>query len=316
MKEKILVLGSSNVDLILKVPRFHNPGETIMGEDLVTVFGGKGANQAIASKRLGGKTVFITKLGDDHYGQTYRWYLINSGLDKKCILKDKELPTGIALIELNPKGENRIIVSPGANGSLSENDLKRLGSIWKGIHVFVTQLEIPLPTVQTGLKIAKDHGALTLLNPSPPTPLSPNLLSLVDFLVPNEWEAQYLTGLDMKKDQDVQRMADELLKMGTKNVVITLGPKGLFFKNRIEEIWMEAFRVKVVDTTAAGDAFMGALACGLAENKPIREVLRFANGVGALATTKMGAQPSLPSRKEVEVFLSARKPETKTEIPK
>jgi len=304
MKGKILVLGSSNVDLILKVPRFHNPGETIMGEDLVTVFGGKGANQAIASKRLGGKTVFITKLGDDHYGQTYRWYLINSGLDKKCILKDKELPTGIALIELNPKGENRIIVSPGANGSLSENDLKRLGPIWKGIHVFVTQLEIPLPTVQIGLKIAKDHGALTLLNPSPPTPLSPNLLSLVDFLVPNEWEAQYLTGLDMKKDQDVQRMADELLKMGTKNVVITLGPKGLFFKNRIEEIWMEAFRVKVVDTTAAGDAFMGALACGLAENKPIREVLRFANGVGALATTKMGAQPSLPSRKEVEIFLS------------
>jgi ribokinase len=316
MKGKILVLGSSNVDLILKVPRFHNPGETIMGENLVTVFGGKGANQAIASKRLGGKTAFITKLGDDHYGQTYRWYLINSGLDKKCILKDKELPTGIALIELNPKGENRIIVSPGANGSLFENDLKRLGPIWKGINVFVTQLEIPLPTVHIGLKMAKDHGALTLLNPSPSTPLSPDILSLVDFLVPNEWEAQYLTDMEMNKDQDVQKMADELLKMGTTNVVITLGPKGLFFKNRIEEIWMEAFKVKVVDTTAAGDAFMGALACGLAENKPIRDVLRFANGAGALATTKLGAQPSLPSRKELEVFLSARKPETKTEIPK
>jgi ribokinase len=304
MKGKILVLGSSNIDLILKVPRFHNPGETILGENLVTVFGGKGANQAIASKRLGGKTVFITKLGDDHYGQTYRWYLIKSGLDKKCILKDKELPTGIALIELNPEGENRIIVSPGANGSLSENDLKRLGPIWKGISIFVTQLEIPFPTVHIGLKMAKDHGALTLLNPSPPTHLSPNILSLADFLVPNEWEAQYLTGLEMKTDQDIQKMANELLREGTKNVVITLGPKGLFFKNRIEEIWMEAFKVKAVDTTAAGDAFMGALACGLAENKPIRDVLRFANGVGALATTKMGAQPSLPSRKEVEVFLS------------
>jgi ribokinase len=230
--------------------------------------------------------------------------LTKSGLDKKCILKDKELPTGIALIELNPKGENRIIVSPGANGSLSENDLKRLGPIWKGISIFVTQLEIPLSTVHIGLKMAKDHGALTLLNPSPPTDLSPIILSLVDFLVPNEWEAQYLTGREMKNDQDIQKMVNELLRMGTKNVVITLGPKGLFFKNRLEEIWMETFKVKVVDTTAAGDAFMGALACGLAENKPIRDVLRLANGVGALATTKMGAQPSLPSRKEVEVFLS------------
>ena len=316
MKNHILVLGSSNVDLILKVPRFHNPGETIIGENLVTVFGGKGANQAIASKRLGGKTAFITKLGDDHYGQTYRWYLINSGLDRKGILKHEELPTGIALIELNPKGENRIIVSPGANGSLSENDLKRLGPIWKGIKVFVTQLEIPLPTVHIGLKMAKDQGALTLLNPSPPIRLSPNILSRVDFLVPNEWEAQYLTGLETKKDQDIQKMAKRILEMGTKNIVITLGPKGLFFKNKSEEIWMEAFKVKVVDTTAAGDAFMGALACGLSEDKPIRDVLRFANGAGALATTKLGAQPSLPSRKEVEEFLSARKPKPKTEIPK
>jgi len=316
MSPKILVLGSSNIDLILKVPRFHNPGETIMAEDLVTVFGGKGANQAIAAKRLGGKVGFITKLGDDHYGQTYRWYLIKNGLDPKWILKDKELPTGIALIELNPNGENRIIVSPGANGSLSESDFKKLAPFWKEVNVFVTQLEIPLPTVKMGLRVAKDHGALTLLNPSPPIRLSPNILSMVDFLVPNELEAQSLTGLEMKRREDIPKMARKLLETGSRNVVISLGPKGLFFKNKTEEIWMEAFKVKVVDTTAAGDAFMGALACGLAENKPIRDVLRFANGAGALATTKLGAQPSLPSRKEVEVFLSARKPETKTEIPK
>jgi ribokinase len=307
MKNHVLVLGSSNVDLILKVPRFHNPGETIMGENLVTVFGGKGANQAIASKRLGGKVILITKLGDDHYGQTYRWYLTKTGLDPKGLLKNKELPTGIALIELNPEGQNRIIVSPGANGSLSENDLKRLGPFWKGINFFVAQLEIPLPTVKMGLRMAKDHGALTLLNPSPPIRLSSNILSLVDFLVPNELEAQYLTGLKMRRKQDIQKMASRLLDMGAKNVVITLGPKGLLFKNRIEEIWMNAFKVKAVDTTAAGDAFMGALACGFSENKPIQEVLRFANGAGALATTKLGAQPSLPLRKEVEVFLSKMK---------
>jgi ribokinase len=155
-----------------------------------------------------------------------------------------------------------------------------------------------------GLKKAKQQGVLTLLNPSPPIPLSSDILSLVDFLVPNEWEAQYLTGLKMERKKDIQKMADQLLDMGAKNVVITLGPRGLFFKNETEAIWMKAFRVNVVDTTAAGDAFMGALACGLADNKPIREILNFANGAGALATTKLGAQPSLPSRRSLNQFLS------------
>ena len=304
MKGKILVLGSSNVDLILKILRFHHPGETIVGEDLVTTFGGKGANQAIASKRLGGKVTLITKLGDDHSGQSYYQYLIKNGLDQKWILKDKKLPTGLALIELNPKGQNRIIVSPGANRSLSAKDLKRFGPFWKEIRVFVTQLEIPITTVKVGLKKAKQQGVLTLLNPSPPIQLSSDILSLVDFLVPNEWEAQYLTGLKMERKKDIQKMADQLLDMGAKNVVITLGPRGLFFKNETEAIWMKAFRVNVVDTTAAGDAFMGALACGLADNKPIREILNFANGAGALATTKLGAQPSLPSRRSLNQFLS------------
>ena len=185
MSPNILVLGSSNIDLILKVPRFHHPGETILGENVITAFGGKGANQAIASKRLGGKVVFMTKLGKDPYGKSYYQYLIKNGLDQKWILQDKKLPTGIAFIELNSEGENRIIVSPGANHSLSEKDLKRLGRLWKGITLFLTQLEIPLATVKMGLKEAKRQGALTLLNPSPLTELTPPILSLVDFLVPN-----------------------------------------------------------------------------------------------------------------------------------
>jgi len=304
MAKKILVLGSSNVDLILRIPRFHDPGETIIGENLVTVFGGKGANQAIASKRLGGKVGFITKLGMDFYGKSYRHYLIENGLPRKFLLQDKKLPTGIALIEVNPQGENRIIVSPGANSFLSTKDLKSFTQVWKGIRVFVAQLEIPLQTVSLALQAAKNQDALTLLNPSPSIPLPSALLSLVDFLVPNEWEAQSLTGIKMKRDQDLPKMAKSLLSRGVKNVVITLGPKGLFFKNREEEIWMEAFRVKAVDTTAAGDAFMGALACGLSEGKPIPEVLRFADGAGALATTKLGAQPSLPRRKDLESFLN------------
>jgi len=154
------------------------------------------------------------------------------------------------------------------------------------------------------LRLAKEEGALTLLNPSPPAQLSPHLLSFVDFIVPNEIEAQSLTGIKWRSDRDIRKMAERLLKMSAKNVVITLGPKGLYFKNGSDEIRMNAYQVKVIDTTAAGDAFLGALTTGLAEKKPIQEVLRFANAAGALATTKLGAQPSLPSRKDLEAFLA------------
>jgi ribokinase len=294
LAKQILVVGSSNVDLILRIPRFHHPGETITGENLVTVFGGKGANQAVASKRLGGKVSFVTKLGNDHYGKAYRKY----------ILHDRKRPTGVALIEVIPDGENRIIVSPGANGSLTGKDVATLIHPWKEIGVFMTQFEIPLAAVQRGLRMAKDRGAITLLNPSPITSFPSNMLSLVDFLVPNEWEAQALTGIRLKGDHDLPRVAKKLLAMGAKNVVITLGAKGLFFKNRETEIRMGAFKVKAVDSTSAGDAFMGGLACGLSEGKPIDDALRFASGAGALATTKLGAQPSLPSRAELEGFLA------------
>lgn len=303
MRKKILVLGNSNVDFVFKIPRFHHPGETILAESLVTFFGGKGANQAITAKRLGGNVHFITKVGNDLYGKSYRHHLIKNGLDQKLILKDKKLPTGMAVIELTPKGENRIVAFPGANGSLSVNDLKRLERYWEGVDVFVTQLEIPFSTVEKGLKMAKEQGALTLLNPSPPVQLPSHILPLVDFIVPNEVEAKLLTGIKWKGDREIRKMAEKFLDQGVKNVVITLGSNGLFFKNRSEEFWMEAFRVNVVDTTAAGDAFLGALASGLIENKPIQEVLKFANGAGALATTKLGAQPSLPSRRDLNMFL-------------
>jgi len=307
MAKKILVLGNSNVDFVFRIPRFHNPGETILAESLGIFFGGKGANQAITAKRLGGNVQFITKVGNDHYGKAYRHHLIKSGLNRKLILEDKKLPTGMAVIELTTKGENRIIAFLGANGSLSVNDLKRLERHWSGVGVFVTQLEISLETVERGLRTAKDQGALTLLNPSPPIPLASHILSTVDFIVPNEVEAQLLTGIKWKGDREIRKMANRLLDMGAKNVIITLGPKGLFFKNRNEELWMKAFRVNVVDTTAAGDAFLGGLATSLSENKPIQEALKFANGAGALATTKLGAQPSLPSRRELESFLARMK---------
>jgi ribokinase len=303
MQKQILVVGSSNVDLVLRIPRFHRPGETITGGNLVTVFGGKGANQAVAAKRLGGSVRFITKMGNDHYGKTYRNYLVESGFARKDILQDKKHPTGVAVIEVNPKGENRIIVSPGANGCLTLKDVARLEQPWKEVGVFVTQLEIPLPTVHKSLRMAKDRGVITLLNPSPALRLPPGLLSLVDFLVPNEWEAQTLTRMELKGAQALSKVATKLLAMGTRNVVITLGAKGLFYKNKDTELRMPAFKVKAVDSTSAGDAFMGGLACGLSEDMPIDAALRFANGAGALATTKLGAQPSLPTRAEVDALV-------------
>ena len=304
MGKKILILGNSNVDFVFTIPRFHQPGETILAEGRATFFGGKGANQAITARRLGGGVSFITKVGNDLSGKSYRQHLIKHGLARKLILEDRKHPTGMAIIELTPKGENRIVSFLGANGSLSVKDLVGLQSCWRGVNVFVTQLEPPLPTVEKGVRLAKAQGSLILLNPSPPAQLSRRLLSWVDFIVPNEKEAQSLTGINWNDKQDIRKMAEKLLKMGAKNVVITLGPKGLFFKNRSEEFWMKAFKVNVVDTTAAGDAFLGALAVGLSENRPIREALEFANGAGALATTKLGAQPSLPFRKDLEAFLS------------
>jgi len=304
MSSKILVLGSSNVDFVLRIPYFHEPGETLQSEDVVTVFGGKGANQAIAAKRLGAKVCFATKLGDDHYGETYRWYLRENGLDGRYFLTSKELITGMAFIELNLKGQNRIIVSPGANGSFSEKDLKNLNLLWKDVNVFVTQLEIPLPTVRMGLRMAQKQGAITVLNPAPATRLPAEFLDTVDFLVPNEVEAQVLSRIKMKSFHDLPKICDKLLNLGAKNVVITLGSKGLYFKNEKQELRMRAFRVETVDSTGAGDAFLGALAWCLSKGTPIKRALTIASGAGALATMKLGAQPSLPLRNELERFLS------------
>jgi ribokinase len=306
MAGMILILGSSNVDLILPTRRFHDPGETIQGGNTTMVFGGKGANQAIAAKRLGGTVRFLTKLGSDSHGDSYFRYLVQSGVEPKYLLRDKKLPTGLALIQCVPSGENRIIVSPGANSVLSARDVGDPTGLWKEVSIVTTQLETPLPTVEAALRIARRRGVVTILNPAPVVSLSSKILSLVDFLIPNEVEAQQLSGIRMKRKADIPPMAEQLLRRGAKNVILTLGSQGSYFRGEQEDFWMKAFRVKVVDTTAAGDAFVGAFACSLAEGKPIREALRWANGAGALAATRMGAQPSLPSRRDLENFLESQ----------
>jgi ribokinase len=303
MGKKILVIGSANVDFILRIPRFHKAGETILGEDAVTAFGGKGANQAIAAKRLGGTVDFLTALGDDAHGKAYRKYLIRSGFKPRFLLTEAKKPTGMALIEIAPGGENRIIVSPGANGALSPRHLKEAGQIWAGVGVLVVQLETPSETVRAALEAAKRKRILTILNPGPARRLSTRVMSMVDYLVPNETEAQEIAGVKISEEESLSKAASELLGQGAKNVIITLGEKGAYFKNRLEEIRVEAFRVKAVDTTAAGDAFVGALAWGLSQGMDMEEMLIHANAAGALTATRLGAQPSLPTIAEVRRFL-------------
>jgi ribokinase len=306
MGKRILVIGSANVDFILRVPRFHEAGETILGEDARTAFGGKGANQAIAAKRLGGAVDFLAALGDDVHGKAYRRYLIQSGFKAKFLPAEPKKPTGMAWIEIGPGGENRIIVSPGANGALSPLRLQKAGQVWEGVGVLVLQLETPLETVRVALEAARRKRILTILNPAPARQLSTPVLSTVDYLVPNETEAQEIAGVKISEEESLSKAASELLRQGAKNVIITLGEKGAYFKNRLEEIRVEAFRVKAVDTTAAGDAFVGALAWGLAQGMDMEEILIYANAAGALTATRLGAQPSLPTIAEVRRFLRER----------
>ncbi|MGQ9696188.1 MAG: ribokinase [Thermodesulfobacteriota bacterium] len=303
MAKKILVIGSSNIDLIMQIPRFHNPGETILAANLKTAYGGKGANQAIAAKKLGAEVFFLTKLGKDFWGDAYRRYLIKMGLDPRGLLQQRKVPTGMALIELVPRGENRIIVFPGANGYLQPRDLHQNKGIWEETGFLVMQLEIPLPTVKEALHMAKERGLTTILNPAPAAILSRKLLLLVDYLIPNKEEAEVLAGKQVRKKEDLLQVALHLHKKGAKNIIITLGRNGLFFFNGEEQIWRGAFKVKAVDTTAAGDAFVGGFATVLSRGRPIIEALKFANAAGALATTKLGAQPSLPTQKELENFI-------------
>jgi len=313
MGKRILVIGSANVDFILRIPRFHKAGETILGEDAVTAFGGKGANQAVAAKRLGGTVDFLTTLGEDAQGKAYRKYLIRSGFKAKSLLTEPKKPTGMALIEIVPGGENRIIVSPGANGAFSPRCLKEAGQVWKGVGVLVVQLETPLKTVRAALDAGKRKGILTILNPAPARVLSSHILSLVDYLVPNEIEAQEIAGVKIKGEEGLSKAASELIRRGAKNVIITLGEKGAYFKNRLEELRVKAFRVKAVDTTAAGDAFVGTLAWGLAQGMDTENVLLHANAAGALTAARLGAQPSLPTIAEIRRFLRKRRNDNRTE---
>jgi ribokinase len=302
VKATILVVGSSNTDMIVKLDRIPMPGETLLGGEFVTAAGGKGANQAVAAARAGGAVTLIARVGEDMFGERAVEGLVQHGINVEHIRYDK-CPSGVALIFVAKDGENSIAVASGANAKLSPADVRKAKSKFVAANVVLMQLETPLDTVQTATDLANARGALVILNPAPAQPLPEKLLKKVAILTPNETEAELLTGVKVASDASCVRAADILLRKGVQTVVITLGSRGAFVSNAMSKQHVPGFPAKPVDTTAAGDTFNGALAVALAEGKPLVDAVRFANAAGAISVTRMGAQPSAPSRKEIEKFL-------------
>lgn len=300
---KVVVVGSSNMDLVVQSSRIPAVGETILGGDFLMVPGGKGANQAVAAAKLGARVCFVAKLGDDMFGRRSLENFKNAGVDTTYVTLSAEAPSGVALIMVDANGNNVIVVAPGANAKLSGDDVRQAQSDIASSGAVVAQLEVPLETVQAAAQLAREAGVPFVLDPAPARPLPPELLKMVDVLTPNETEAQMLTGIDVTDEGSARAAAEELLSTGVRTVILTMGAQGflLVSHGRVEVV--TAREVEAVDSTAAGDAFTGSLAVGMAQGKPLSEAALFANHVAALSVTKMGAQSSMPTPQEVGDFM-------------
>ena len=300
---RIVVVGSSNTDMIIKLEHLPRPGETILGGQFVTAAGGKGANQAVGAARAGGQVTLIACLGRDMFGDQALAGFVRDGINVDYIRRDKASPSGVALIFVAADGENCIAVASGANGKLTPAHVKKAKPALAGASVLVMQLETPLETVQAAAELAARAGVRVILNPAPARPLPDELLQHVSILTPNESEAELLTGIKVNSEAAAAKAAEKLLARGVQTVILTLGARGALLAHEGRTQRVAGFKVKAVDTTAAGDVFNGALAVALAESQPWAAAIRFANAAAALSVTRMGAQPSAPTRKEIEKFL-------------
>jgi ribokinase len=297
---KILVTGSLNADLVVRAPRFPQPGETISGEDLQVIPGGKGANQAVAAARLGADVSMLGRVGKDNFGDFLLDNLKANHVDSRLVQRD-EASTGAAIIVVDSNGQNSIVLSPGANGKVSASDVEHAS--FSTFDLLLLQLEIPTPTVLSAAKRARDNGVRVILNPAPAKELPAELIALTDFIIPNETELSLLTGMEVKDVPSAEKAARTLLEHGAQNVIVTLGSRGALIVNKDTSTHVDTFKVDVVDTTAAGDAFIGGFAVSL-DSSSLLDAVRYACACGALATTKFGAQPSLPTKEEVERLMS------------
>jgi ribokinase len=299
----ILVVGSSNTDMIIKLDRIPRPGETILGGAFVTAAGGKGANQAVGAARAGGQVTFIARVGHDMFCDQAVAGFIRDGINVNHVVRDKTNPSGVALIFVAKDGENSIAVAGGANAKLSPADVRKAKAAFAAASVLVMQLETPLETVQAAADFAAKAGVRVILNPAPAQPLPDKLLKCVSILTPNETEAELLTGIAVTDTATAAVAAAKLRALGVQTVIITLGARGAFVATESGQQLVPGFKVKAVDTTAAGDIFNGALAVALAEGKPLKQAVRFANAAAAISVTRLGAQPSAPTRREIERFM-------------
>jgi len=296
----VTVVGSTNTDLVIMTPRLPGAGETVKGSNFQIFPGGKGANQAVAAVRLGAEVNFITKIGRDDFGKKALENFQKEGIKTDHILVDDHHPSGMALIEVDQQGQNRIVISPGANDNLVIDDIKPIQAIIEKSDVILLQLEIPIATVGYVMEIGARSGSIIILNPAPADQIPIEFFKNISFITPNQTEAALLTGLTTCKNNEISSW---LREQGVDTVIITQGEKGAYFNSGFDEGEVAGFKVKAIDTTAAGDAFNAGLGVAIAEGHPIRAAIRFANACGALAVTKMGAQSSLPSRVEIENFL-------------
>lgn len=301
----IVVVGSANTDMVVRVPRIPRPGETVLGGRFFMAAGGKGANQAVAAARLGARVTFVGRLGRDMFGRQTEENLRREGIDTTHLIWDAETSSGVALIMVSEDGENSIAVAPGANGALTPADVERAERAIAGASVVLLQLEVPLDAVQRAAELAARHGVRTVLNPAPAAPLPDDLLRRVDLMTPNEHEARLLSGPHAGVVDGAEAAAQALLTRGVRAVAMTLGRRGALVAEAGRMELVPSFKVNPVDTTGAGDAFNGALAVMWGQGRPLVDAVRYANAVAALATTVMGAQPSMPTAEKVAAFLRA-----------
>lgn len=297
--KKILVIGSSNTDMVIKTNNFPVPGETILGGRFLMNAGGKGANQAVASARLGGMVTFIGKIGDDIFGKQAVQQLEDEGINVNFVAVDHENPSGVAMITVDRKAENTIVVAPGSNGTLSPGDFNKALSELQDAEFVLMQLEIPIPTVEYIAQIAAQKQKKVILNPAPAAKLSDELLQNLYIITPNETEAELLTQIKVTDEQSALKAAEALHQKGVEIVIITMGAAGAFLLINGSSELIKAAKVEAVDTTAAGDTFNGALVVALSEGKTIQESIAFANKAAAISVTRIGAQSSVPYRNEV-----------------
>lgn len=300
----IVIVGSSNMDLVAKALRIPVPGETLTGTDFFMIPGGKGANQAVAAARLGAEVIFVARLGKDVFGAKSLENFKSVQINTKHIQQLDDVPSGIALIAIDDSGRNSIIVVPGANGRLMPADVDQARADIAAAGVVVTQLEVPMATVEHTAELAQENKVPFILDPAPARPLSPALLARVDILKPNEIEAETLTGIKVIDADTAGKAADALLSQGVRQVIITMGKKGFLLAEDDSMDFIEGYKVRAVDSTAAGDAFTGALAFGIASGKSLRQAVLYANAVAAISVTRYGAQSSMPTLNEVQAFLA------------